>query len=121
MGVDSYLQFLSVLIIFILVLAATFYVTKWIANYQKGAERGKNIEVIETFRISNNKYIQIVRIGNRYVSIAVTNDHITNLGDVSFDELVLEESFNKNVSLKDVSFKEIFEKIKGEKKNTDDK
>lgn len=111
MGLDSYLQFISVLIIFILVLAATLYVTKWMANYQKGSASSKNIEIIDTCKISTNKYIQIVRIGERYVSIAVSNDQVTNLGEVDPDQLVHEAESGENLG-----FKEIFDKIKGEKK-----
>ena len=116
MGADSYLQFISVLIIFVVVLAATYYATKWIANYQKGTESGKNIEIIETCRISNNKYIQIVRVGERYISLGVTNDQITNLGDVDPSEIVKEPKAQGNMS-----FNDILEKIKGEKKSSNGK
>ena len=111
MGLDSYLQFITVLIIFVLVLAVTLYVTKWMANYQKGNSASKNIEIIDTCKISTNKYIQIVRIGEKYISIAVSNDQVTNLGEVNPDELVMEVQSGENLG-----FKEIFDKIKGEKK-----
>ncbi len=111
MGADSYLQFISILIIFIAVLAATYYVTKWIANYQKGAESGRNIDIIETCKISATKYVQIIRIGERYVAIGVSKDEITNLGDVSAEDLVLNAEPKESMS-----FKEVLEKIKGEKK-----
>ena len=111
MGLDSYLQFISVLIIFVLVLGATLYVTKWIANYQKGSASSKNIEIIDTCKISTNKYVQIIRIGHRYISVAVSNDQVTNLGEVDPDELLLEAESGETLG-----FKEIFDKIKGEKK-----
>lgn len=115
MGLDSYLQFISVLIIFILVLAATLYVTKWMANYQKGSNSSRNIEIIDTCKISTNKYIQIIRIGDKYLSIAVSNDQITNLGEVDPSELVQEQAGEN------LGFKEIFDKIKGEKKDNNGK
>ena len=111
MGADAYLQFISILIIFIAVLAATYYVTKWIANYQKGTESGRNIDIIETCKISATKYVQIIRIGERYVAIGVSKDQITNLGDVNGDDLQLNAEPKENLS-----FKEVLEKIKGEKK-----
>ena len=52
MSGDSYLQFIVILFIFVIILAATYYVTKWIAGYQKTKSIGNNIEVIETSRIS---------------------------------------------------------------------
>ncbi len=105
------MQFISILVIFVAVLGLTYYVTKWIANYQKDVTYGKNIKVIETSKISATKYIQIVKIGNRYVAIAVSKDQVTNLGDVDGDELIFDGEENSNMG-----FKEIFEKIKGEKK-----
>ncbi|MCI5953856.1 MAG: flagellar biosynthetic protein FliO [Lachnospiraceae bacterium] len=84
---DSYAQFITVLIIFVLVLAVTALVTRWIANYQKEQSVNVNIEVIETTRISGNKYIQIVRLGEKYVAIAVCKDTVTLLGEISKEQL----------------------------------
>lgn len=84
---DSYAQFITVLIIFVLVLAVTVLVTRWIANYQKEQSVNVNIEVIETTRISGNKYIQIVRLGEKYVAIAVCKDTVTLLGEISKEQL----------------------------------
>lgn len=84
---DSYAQFITVLIIFVLVLAVTALVTRWIANYQKEQSVNVNIEVIETTRISGNKYIQIVRLGEKYVAVAVCKDTVTLLGEISKEQL----------------------------------
>ncbi len=113
MSGSSYLQFISVLIIFILVLAVTYFATKWLAVYQKGTNlSGKNIQVVETYRISQSKYIQIVRIGGRYTAIAVSKDQVTALGDVDEEDLIFKDETQENVS-----FKELLEKFKSEKKS----
>ena len=62
------------LLVFVIVLAATYYFTKWMAGFQKERNLSGNIEVIETARISTTKYIQIVRIGSKYMAIAVGKD-----------------------------------------------
>ena len=108
----SYFEFVALLIVFVAVLAATYFFTKWMAGYQKNKTSTGNIEVIETARISTTKYIQIVRIGGRYVAIGVGKDEITNLGDVSEEELVFKEVNPSD----NISFKEILDKFKGEKK-----
>lgn len=84
---DSYAQFIAVLVVFILVLALTALVTKWIAGYQKQQSIHCNIEVLETTRVSNNKYIQIVRIGETYVAIALCKDTVTVLCEVPSEQL----------------------------------
>ena len=84
---DSYAQFITVLFIFVAVLAVTALVTKWIAGYQKQQGAAGNIEVRETVRIANNKYIQLVRIGESYFAIAVCKDTVTALGQIPAEQL----------------------------------
>ncbi|MCM1089667.1 MAG: flagellar biosynthetic protein FliO [Butyrivibrio sp.] len=101
----SYAQFITVLVIFVLVLGLTAWVTKWMADYQKQMGAGSNIEVIETTRIANNKYIQLVRVGESYKVIAVCKDTVTMLGEVSAEQIKLQSDTRNKIS-----FKELFEK-----------
>lgn len=86
-GADSYAQLITVLIVFVAVLGVTALTTKWLAAYQKQQGVNENIQVIETARIANNKYIQIVRIGEKYVAIAVCKETVTMLGEIHSEEL----------------------------------
>ncbi len=45
------------------------------------------MELVESLRISNNKYLQIVRAGERYLVIAVCKDTVTLLAEMEKDEL----------------------------------
>ena len=54
---DSFFQLIGVLLIFLFVLAITYVTTRWIGQYQQGMMQNKNIQVVETFRVSNNKFI----------------------------------------------------------------
>jgi len=83
----SYAQFIAVLVIFVFVLGVTAFVTKWIAGYQKQQGAGSNIEVIETSRLTNNKYLQIIRVGEKYLAIAVCKDTVTMLGEIPREQL----------------------------------
>ena len=113
---NSYVQFITVLIIFVAVLAVTALTTRWIANYQKQQGVNANIEILEATRISNNKYIQLVRIGQTYMVIAVCKDTVTMLGEIPKEQLV--EISNVNNSM---NFKELFDKvIKKDSGNTSD-
>ncbi|MDE6014427.1 MAG: flagellar biosynthetic protein FliO [Acetatifactor sp.] len=101
----SYAQFITVLVIFVLVLGVTAWVTRWMASYQKLQNANCNIEIIETARITNNKYIQLVRVGDTYMAIAVCKDTVTMLGEVSPEQLKLQDT-----DLNRTSFKELFQK-----------
>ena len=106
--IDSYLQFITVLILFVFVLLITYWTTRWIANYQKGKAGAGNLEVIETCRISPNKYVQILRAGEKYLVIAVGKDEVHMLAELSEDELVIRE----NDEVQSLSFAGVFEQVK---------
>ncbi|MDE6168377.1 MAG: flagellar biosynthetic protein FliO [Acetatifactor sp.] len=86
-GTDSYAQFITVLLLFVLVLGITALTTRWIANYQKQAGTNENIQVIETARIANNKFVQIIRTGEKYFVVAVCKDTVTMLGEIPEEQL----------------------------------
>ena len=102
---SSYAQLITVLIIFVLVLGVTAVVTKWLAGYQKQQGVNSNIQVIETSRLSNSKYIQIVRVGDTYMVIAVCKDTVTLLGQISEESLKLADTSG------DFSFRELLERV----------
>ncbi len=86
MSVASISQLITVLFLFFAVLAITYYVTKWIARYQKASSFGSNMEIMETMRLSANKYMQIVRVSQKYLVIAVCKDTVTLLAELGEDE-----------------------------------
>lgn len=92
---DSYLQFITVLLLFVFVLFITFLTTRWIAGYQKSQMRSGNLEVVETTRITSNKYLQLVRAGKKYVLIGVGKDEIHMLAELSAEELTFTEGSAK--------------------------
>jgi flagellar protein FliO/FliZ len=101
-GTDAYVQFITVLVVFVLVLGVTAWTTKWIANYQKKQGLNRNVEVIETAKLASNKWIQIVRVGDTYKVIALCKDTVTMLGEVPADQLKICESVEKNISFKEL-------------------
>lgn len=108
---QSFLQLLNVLIIFVIVLGITYFVTRWIAGYQKSQMLNKNMKVVETMRISNNKYIQIVSVGERYLVLAICKDTITLIAELEGDELV--EGIDSDIKMPTKeSFEQILEKVK---------
>ncbi len=103
---NSYVQFLTVLILFVFVLFLTWGVTKWIAGYQKGRTVNANIEMIEAYRLSGNKYVEIVRIGKKYLAIAVGKDSVTMLTEIPEEDLCFTQGEGKSLD-----FREILNKV----------
>ena len=117
-NIDMVAQFLTVVIIFIFVLAATYVTTKWISNYQRERSVNNNFEIIEISKLTANKYIEIVRCGDKYLAIAVCKDTVTLLCELSKEQIDLNE--NKKSQIK--GFGEILDKARNVKileKNND--
>lgn len=106
-SLDNTLRLLSAFLIFLLVLAAAWLITKWLAGYQKEQMSGGNIEIMETCRLSQTKYIQIVRVGGRYLVIGICKDTITMLASFDETELKLEKTEKKQET-----FQEVFQRVK---------
>ncbi len=112
-SMNSFLQFCTVLFLFILVLFITWAATRWIANFQHGRAAGANIEVVETYRLTVNKYIQIIRTGEKYLAVAICKDTVTMLTEVPAEQIHLPDRPVESMP----DFKKIFEKAKRMDKN----
>jgi flagellar protein FliO/FliZ len=112
---ESFFQLIFVLVVFVGVLGITYYVTKWIAGYQKAQGFNKNLEIVEVLKISSNKYVQIIRAGeDRYFVIALGKDEVVPLGEISSQQLKEIEEAQVN-SVPPIDFKSVLDKISKKK------
>jgi len=114
---ESISQLLTVIFIFALVLLVTIYTTKIVGSYQKMQGINRNMEIIETLRVTNNKFLQIVRVGNKYLVIGVGKDEISMLTEIDEEEII-KISQDKNSTK--ITFAEVLTKS-GIKLRKDDK
>lgn len=110
--ISSAAQLISTILIFIFVLLLTYFTTRFIGNYQKGKLAGSNIHILETMKISNNKYIQIVEIGKKYFAMAVCKDTVTYLCELNGEDLIYNSTSTESHS---DNFKAILDKLKKDK------
>ena len=108
-SIDSIVRFIVVLFIFLCVCVLTYFGTRFIATLQKGQVNCTNIDVVETFRIAPNKYVQIIRIGEEYIAICVCKDTVTFLTKVEKGQLELSPV---NTTVGTAVCKDIMEKAK---------
>lgn len=114
---ESFFRLIVSLVMFVLVLGMCYVTTKWIGNFQKGKYGKGNIEIIEAHRVTNNKYIEIVRIGKKYYAVSVSKDRIEKIDTIPETDLEFPDEAPVKVG---ESFSEIYEKIK-KLKHTQDK
>lgn len=113
---SNVLRLIALLIVFILILVAVYYTTKWLAKTGMIQPGTSNISVIETCRLAQNKGIQIVKIGERYFAIALGKDEVTFISELKEEELQLTKELREPDSFKEILGK-VFENKKKNKKN----
>lgn len=119
-SLESFIQLVGVLFIFVIVLALTYFTTRWIGGYQKNQMSAREFKVVDTIRIANGKCVQILKLGEVYLVVAVGKDEVTMLAKLTEDEMGLTEDellgfFQSNDSKTagtQESFQDILEKFR---------
>ena len=120
-ALNSLIQLIGILVIFIFVLLITYFVTKWIGGYQKQQMSGRSFQVIDTVRIAGGKFVQILKIGEVYLVIAVGKDEVALLAKLTEGDIGLTEDEIRNSTQSDgvtlssgvqESFQETLERIR---------
>lgn len=114
---ESIFQLIVVLVCFVIVLAMTYFTTRWIAGYQKTQSINKNLAVSETLKLTTDKYVQLIQVGkDRYFVIAVGKNEITFLGEIFQDELKeIPDTSKENIPTIQGDFNDILNKFKNHK------
>lgn len=112
-GAQGVAQLICLILLFFFVLFLAYMAARIVGSYQSNVVNKKsNIRVLEVCRLSNNKMIEIVKIGEKYLAIAVGKDEITLLTELDADEIVMHET-----SLEPINFRCILDKMKNEKQD----
>ena len=115
-GVKSVLKLIGLIILCILIIAASYFTTRFVGKRQLKGSAKSNIRNIDIFRISPNKYLQIVEIGERYFCIAVAKENISLIAELNKEDI---KNFPPVPTEK--SFKETMAEILKKKENADHK
>ncbi len=106
-------ELIGVVILFLFVLFLAYVAARFAGSFQSNViNKRSNIKAIEVFRLSNNKVIEIIKIGNRYFALAVCKDRVTLLSELDASEIKEQE-----MAVKPIDFKKILEKLKNEEQS----
>lgn len=108
---DNLWQLVGLVLLLVVILIAAYYTTKFIGGIKLGQLKNSNFKVIESYRISPTKVIQIVKIGNKIIVIAIGKDTIHYITELDESEVV----FSEDKFIQKQSFKQILEKLKNNK------
>lgn len=112
-SLESIGQLVVLILLFIFVLFLAYLAARIAGGFQSNVMNKKsNVKVIEVFQLSNNKYIQIVKIGEHYLALAICKDNVTLL-----TELDVSEVREQVTTMEPINFKSILDKMKNERKD----
>ena len=99
---DDFLQVAGAIFMVIGIVILAFYSTKWLGKRMGGQTLGgRYLSVIERLSLGQDKSLAIVRLGGKIFLIGVAPGSVTNLGELSEDDLVQIISAPQNVSFGD--------------------
>lgn len=111
-SLHSLIQLIGALIIFAFVLGITYLTTRWMGGFQKSRSNNKNLHVIETISVGNNKYISIVEAGTVYLVVSVGKDEVHLLTELTREQLKDFSFEHQGEKETQESFAEILGKLK---------
>ncbi len=115
---ESFLQLIGVLLIFVFVLVITYLTTRWMGGYTKAHTYNKNLKIVETIRVGNNKMISIIAAGTKYLVVSIGKDEVNLLGELTEEELL--ELPKEEPGKYQESFQEVLSKIKAKSSKKQD-
>lgn len=105
---DSFVQLAGLVFLLIIILAAAYYTSRIVGGIKLGQMKNSNFQVIDTYRISQNKAIQIVKVANKYVVISIGKDTINYITELDEAEVLVKEIKAPDI----VSFKQTLDKLR---------
>jgi flagellar protein FliO/FliZ len=109
---ESFLQLLWVLLIFVFVLAVTYFALRWMGKYQKIHSRNQYLAIIETIPAGSNKMISIVQAGTKYLVVSIGKDEIRLLAELTEEEFVRLPNASGEGSTTQGNFQDILNNLK---------
>ena len=114
-SIESLFELRGLILIFVIVLVVCYFTTRFVAGKQMVQKKIGNFEVLETFPLAQNKYLQLIRMGNKYVVISVSKDSVEYITELDESEVC---QIPKSTLMSGRSFKEV---LSGLSKNPEEK
>jgi flagellar protein FliO/FliZ len=107
-NMENFSQMIGLVFLLIIILIAAYFTSKFVGGIKLGQLKNSNFKVIDSYRISPNKVIQIVKIGNKYMVIAIAKDTINVITELEEAEVLIKEVHQGERQ----NFKQILEKLR---------
>jgi flagellar protein FliO/FliZ len=105
---DNISQLMGLVFLLIIILIAAYFTSKFVGGIKLGQLKNSNFKVIDSYRISQNKVIQIVKIGNKFIVISIGKDTVNFITELEEAEVLIREVRGGEK----LNFKQILDKLK---------
>lgn len=85
------------ILIFVLVIFLAYYITKILNQRAMNFNKSINFEIIDHIIIGREKSLYIIRIGQEYILIGVSNNSINYIKNINKEDIIINK---KNVTFK---------------------
>ena len=102
------IELIVLLGIFALVLVACVVTTRFIAGHQMQRGKNSNFRPLETYQLTQNRFLHLVQIGTRYFVVSVTKENINFIAELQEEDIVAKPEKTGTQR----SFKEILSEFK---------
>lgn len=110
---DNLVQLLGLVLLLIIILVAAYYTSKFVGSMKLRQMKCSNFKVIDSYRISPNKLLQIIKIGTKYFVISITKDTINLITEIDEGDIIINENNDSpSNQLDKLNFKQILDKEK---------
>ncbi|ABY92964.1 hypothetical protein JCM16816_13920 [Thermoanaerobacter brockii subsp. lactiethylicus] len=86
-GAEYVFQLIWYLIAFLLVIGVAFYITRFIGQSTLRYTRSTNLQVIDYIILGRDKGLYIVKVGDKFFLIGVSNNNITYLTEINKEDM----------------------------------
>ncbi len=119
---NSIFEFITVSVIFIFVLVLCYFTTRWIGGYEKSRSIRRNLELMESIRLGNNRSVAIIRAGvDKYLVLGFGKDEISLLATLTEDDIIEYDSSSQNKTYTSASvYGDVFKNALNRLKNRGD-
>ena len=105
---DSAMQLVGLLLILFFILVAAYFTSKFVGKAKVNQYKNSNFKVIDSYKISQNKVLQLIQVGTKYLVISICKDTINVITELEETEILVSDPHPE----KKVNFKEILEKFR---------
>lgn len=105
---NSIWELIGLVLLLIVILIASYYTTKLVGRAKGNQLKTGNFDLIDSYTISPNKMLQIVKVSGKYLVIAISKDNIEFITELEEDKVIVRDVGSTDKQ----SFKKIFEHIK---------